>query len=538
MLWKKTTGAPVRTGATATDMESYNAGVGFLQAGNVDRAIEMFSPLVSKDHPSATFNLALLYTQGHGQHLMLEQARALFLRAAELGHQQGAMFSALFNQYDNGFQPEMGSGLSTLLNRAGIEQMPGLVIFAVSKDVIKRLDGRGDAIMFAALEEDAIRRYGGVGTSFLEHLRFDRRSAVRAWAEAGGGPFEGGPSQSISSKMQSLSEHFVGNLGMEEKSWIFVRCSVLGAVCQHYDISPQQSLPSIEFYAEIEKPTVSENMWPFTKKQTHSETHPLIKQFQTLMEKPKNLEWFERVASGWNMGLPADVGLDVQEAMNLSYTITSMAGVRSTALIAAAKSGDFSAINEKLQIRSSSINERSVDSSRNFSRIIEWANDHNLPELQAWDATFYKQSGVPRDIRSLSNLRFLLVTEDHGVTEIPTEISKLPLLQGLCITNNRITSIPTEIYQCISLQRLDLEDNHIARVEDGINALKDVYAIDLSGNELVHVTPDIARMPSLTKLDISNQRTSIDMMRSVDTPLSDASLTALHNLTRRIDVRY
>lgn len=278
-------------------------------------------------------------------------------------------------------------------------------------------------------------------------------------------------------------------------------------------------------------------MWPFTKK-TYSKTHPLTEQFRVLVEQPRNLEWFEKVVNGHNMGLPIDVGRKVQEAINLSYTITSIAGVRSTALVAAAKSGDFTAISMKLHARSRKLDERAVDSSRNFSRIIEWANDHSLPQLRSWDATFYKQAGIPRDIRSLSNLRFLLVMDDHGITEIPAEIGKLPLLQGLCITSNKITSIPTQLYQCVSLQRLDLEENHITRVEDGIHMLQNVHAIDLSGNNIKYITPDIARMSSLAKLDIRNQRTVADIMRAGDTPLSNASLTALNNLDRRIDVKY
>ncbi len=279
-------------------------------------------------------------------------------------------------------------------------------------------------------------------------------------------------------------------------------------------------------------------MWPFSKTKSNSETHPLIEQFSALMESSKCLEWFENVSSGWNMGLPLDVAFDVQEAINLSYTITSMAGVSSTALVDAAKNGDYTAINNKLQRSSSALNERAVDTSRNFSRIIEWANDHNLPQLQRFDATFYKQAGVPRNVRDLNNLRFLLVTEDHGITEIPVEIAKLPLLQGLCITSNKITTIPTELYQCVSLQRLDLENNDITRIDDGIDALTHVSAIDLSGNKLSHVTPDIARMASLCKLDIRNQRTPVDMMLSPDTPLSDASLQALCDLVLRIDVKY
>jgi Leucine-rich repeat (LRR) protein len=279
-------------------------------------------------------------------------------------------------------------------------------------------------------------------------------------------------------------------------------------------------------------------MWPFKKKSIHHELHPLISQFSSIVSNPRCLEWFERVANGHGNQLPIDVGLEVQEAINLSYTNTSMSGKSSLQLIACAKKNDFSSINILMQKTGNRLNEKAVDSSRVFSRIIEWANDHKIPNLQKWDATFYKQAGIPRDIKSLNNLRFILIMDDHGITEIPAEISKLPILQGLCITGNKISSIPEQIYQSPSLQRLDLEDNDIRRVEAGIHKLKNVYAIDLSGNKLEYITPDIAKMPSLTKIDIRNQRTPIDIMRAADTPLPEECLDALYRLESRIEMKY
>lgn len=280
-------------------------------------------------------------------------------------------------------------------------------------------------------------------------------------------------------------------------------------------------------------------MWPFKKKTpTQREIHPLISQFSSIVSNPRCLEWFERVATGQGNQLPIDVGFEVQEAINLSYTITSMSGASSLQLIACAKKNDFSSINDMMQKTGDRLNERAVDSSRTFSKIIEWANDHKIPDLQKWDATFYKQAGIPRDIKSLNNLRFILIMDDYGITEIPMEISKLPILQGLCITGNKISSIPPQIYQSPSLQRLDLEDNDIRRVDDGIHNLQNVYAIDLSGNKLEYITPDIAKMPSLKNLDIRNQRTPIDIMRAADTPLPEKSLDALYRLERRIEMKY
>ena len=207
-------------------------------------------------------------------------------------------------------------------------------------------------------------------------------------------------------------------------------------------------------------------------------------------------------------------------------------------LIDAAKKHNYTKINDKLHC-SSNILKKFADCNKHiFNRIIEWVNDYNLPQLSKFNATVYKQMGVPRNINDLINLRFLLVNEDYGITEIPIEIAKLPLLQGICITNNKIATIPNELYQCISLQRLDLDDNQISRVEDGIHKLMYTHAIDLSGNRLTHITPDISRMQLLKKLDIRNQNTKIDIMRADDTPLSDESLVAMYKLVERINVKY
>jgi len=235
-------------------------------------------------------------------------------------------------------------------------------------------------------------------------------------------------------------------------------------------------------------------MWPF-KKKTNSNLHPLLQQFKEIMQNPRCIEWFEKVANGLTRSLPLDVASSVQEAINLSNSITAMAGIHSTTLVRAAKNDDFDAINERLQNMSGALNENAIDTSRLLTRIVEWANDHKLPELRPFDAFFYKESGVPRDIRKLKNLRYLLVTDDHGITEIPDELSQLPLLQGICLTNNKIRTIPTALYNCPSLQRLDLEDNDISRIEDGIHALSNLSAIDLSGNKLEYVTPGHLDLP-------------------------------------------
>lgn len=279
-------------------------------------------------------------------------------------------------------------------------------------------------------------------------------------------------------------------------------------------------------------------MWPFSKQKVSPQDHPLVAEFRSKLDSPRAIEWFANMVYGGTGGLPADVGLQVNDAIKLCYTITSMTGIDAVELVGAVKSGNFSTINAKMQASSKALTGNVADNSRLYTRIIEWANDHDIPDMMPFNSMAYKQKGVPRNMRELGALRYLIITDDHGITEIPDEVGSLTLLQAICINDNKITTVPRSLYQATSLQRIDLENNLIETVEPGIHALTHVHAIDLCRNMLKDVTPDIARMPSLRKLDISDQKTSFDMMRDRNTPLSEAGLSALYRLADAIDVKY
>ena len=102
-------------------------------------------------------------------------------------------------------------------------------------------------------------------------------------------------------------------------------------------------------------------MRPF-KNTTNSDLHPLLQRFSEIMKNPRCLEWFEMIDSGLTRNLPLDVAIDVQEAMNLSYSITSMAAIPSTVLIQAIKNDNLGAINKRMQRISSSL-DNAVDTS-------------------------------------------------------------------------------------------------------------------------------------------------------------------------------
>jgi TPR repeat protein len=88
-------------------------------------------------------------------------------------------------------------------------------------------------------------------------------------------------------------------------------------------------------------------MWPFTRK-SKDRLDPLLQRFKDIMDNPRCLEWFENVASGLTRNLPIDVAGNVQEAIDLSNSITAMATIDANTLIRAIKSDNLDSINDRI----------------------------------------------------------------------------------------------------------------------------------------------------------------------------------------------
>lgn len=247
MFWQKKTGAPVNHGSSSDTMNRYNAGVGFLQVGNINKAIEVFAELARQDHPSATFNLALLYAQGHGPRLMLREAPELFMKAAELGNAKAATFYSLFEQFIRGFQP--GAGVSALLNTGGMMTTPVLIIHAMAADIILRLGSRKAAIVYASIEAMDLTADEGKGEEFTELLNFDKMAQIENWVDVDRIRVVEGTPEAVAKNIRRILASCVNERGMTEETALFIRCSVLGTVCKANGLTTLKDLPSIEFYA-------------------------------------------------------------------------------------------------------------------------------------------------------------------------------------------------------------------------------------------------------------------------------------------------
>lgn len=253
MFWKtKTVGGAVSYGNSSAIADRYNAGVGFLQVGNINKAIDAFSALADANHPSAIYNLALLYTHGHGERLMLPEAPQLMRRAAELGHEDAARYYAIYEQF-RGFNPEAGSGLSICLDMVGDGAVPLILINSIATDLILRMGSAANAYLYVIEEHIALMKISDKFLQFNKVLGFETKDG----AELNALRRSDDPSPEIplvcQQKMSSIMKECVEERGMSAEMAIFIRFSVVGIICKAHDLIDQIDqidLPPIEFYAD------------------------------------------------------------------------------------------------------------------------------------------------------------------------------------------------------------------------------------------------------------------------------------------------
>lgn len=257
MFWKKPTSGPVSYGNTSQVSDEYNVGVRCLQAGNIDKAIEVFSRLQSQDHPSAIFNLALLYAQGHGDRFMFPECFELFKRAARLGHKGATAYAANFMKFASGFGP--AAPAMNLIEIAGSDICPALVAGTFAADVVCNLPNEVAHLAFVGHEIVAL--HDGDETSelftgnrgerqFLRMLELDVDDAMDVVEMDSSGRLDDYTPKERSWNIGMLLEECVADHGMSPNTAIFIRCMTLGLVAKHVKVIDRSSpLPPIEFFA-------------------------------------------------------------------------------------------------------------------------------------------------------------------------------------------------------------------------------------------------------------------------------------------------
>ena len=133
-------------------------------------------------------------------------------------------------------------------------------------------------------------------------------------------------------------------------------------------------------------------------------------------------------------------------------------------------------------------------------------------QLFGCSTTNYELSGnIPSEIRELTNLHTLRLSNNKLIGEIPSVIGELTNLTFLSFHNNELSGeIPSEIGNLTSLTILYLSQNELSgEIPSEVWNLTNLISLMLHSNQLSgEIPPDIGNLTNLTYLDLySNQLT-------------------------------
>ncbi|KAJ3263457.1 hypothetical protein HDU77_010667 [Chytriomyces hyalinus] len=113
---------------------------------------------------------------------------------------------------------------------------------------------------------------------------------------------------------------------------------------------------------------------------------------------------------------------------------------------------------------------------------------------------------IPPALGILHNLKDLDLSEAGISGQFPIELTRLPLLEALCLALNCLHGpIPPEISQLTKLEHLNLACNNFTGPLDPIYALKSIKTLIVRVNSLSGtLSPEISNLTSLIHLDLSH----------------------------------
>jgi Leucine-rich repeat (LRR) protein len=278
-------------------------------------------------------------------------------------------------------------------------------------------------------------------------------------------------------------------------------------------------------------------MFEFFKKKTVPGEAEYLR-FKELANDRNAISAFMAVDSGMSSGVPLNLHSVVQEMVNLSYSLTSMTGLHSSDLINCAQANDWKRIEVALEKFSKAIESYKGTVESELKAIAIWADNNKIPELQKFDSGAYPVTGMPRDPQELLNLRFINI-QRAGLDNLPPAIGVLPLIQAVCLSENRFKDMPLGLFNLKGLQRLDMDQNSIEIIPNEISNLLHVHTMDLDDNNINTISPRIQLCRSLKKLFLKNQKHQIKLNMQ-DSPLTDEMHEALAHLeySRHVNVKY
>ncbi|XP_058093456.1 phospholipase A I isoform X2 [Magnolia sinica] len=124
-------------------------------------------------------------------------------------------------------------------------------------------------------------------------------------------------------------------------------------------------------------------------------------------------------------------------------------------------------------------------------------------------------SVLPAELTRLPLLEKLYL-DNNKLTVLPPELGELKNLKVLRVDNNMLVSVPVELRQCVGLVELSLEYNKLVRPLLDFRAMAELRVLRLFGNPLEFL-PEILPLHKLRHLSLANIRIEADdNLKSVD----------------------
>ncbi|KAF7149753.1 hypothetical protein RHSIM_Rhsim02G0110400 [Rhododendron simsii] len=124
-------------------------------------------------------------------------------------------------------------------------------------------------------------------------------------------------------------------------------------------------------------------------------------------------------------------------------------------------------------------------------------------------------SVLPVELTRLPLLEKLYL-DNNKLSTLPSELGDLKNLKVLSVDNNMLVSVPVELRQCVGLVELSLEHNKLVRPLLDFRAMAELYILRLFGNPLEFL-PEILPLHRLRHLSLANIKIVADEnLRSVN----------------------
>ena len=125
-----------------------------------------------------------------------------------------------------------------------------------------------------------------------------------------------------------------------------------------------------------------------------------------------------------------------------------------------------------------------------------------LPKnLEKLHINFAKTISFPEEITACASLRLL---ELSGISELPSEISKLENLEVLQIDRSGLETLPDSLASLTKLKKLSLRNQRLLnKLPEVVFKLENLEELDLSGTALLELPPKLRQMKNLKSINIS-----------------------------------